>query len=90
MSYEAVALCTNNSSSSSSAPPPLAYSWIRHTGSQLGQAHDGVVGGREVGEVLAEEALEPGHVGQGQVVGRREGLGLGPGGPQSQAEQQHP
>lgn len=64
---------------------PRAYVLIGDARSELGQTNDGVVGGLQVGEVLAQEGLQPGHVGPGQVVGRREGLRS-----DSQAEQEHP
>ncbi|KAG7243010.1 hypothetical protein INR49_016776 [Caranx melampygus] len=57
---------------------------IRHSGSKFGETHNGVVRGLQVGERLAQEVLQSGHIGQGEVVGRCERLSSS----KSQAEEE--
>lgn len=64
--------------------PPLSYRVIWHSCSKLGQAHNRVVGGLQVGERLAQEVLQPGNIRQGEVVGRCERLSSS----KSQAEEE--
>lgn len=62
----------------------FSYFVIGNSRSKLGQTQYGVVGGLQVGELLAQEVLQPGHIEQGEVVRRCERLGSG----KSQAEQE--
>lgn len=56
---------------------------IGNSCTELGQTHNRVVCGLQVGELLAQEVLQPGHIGQGEVVSRGERLSSG----QSQTEE---
>lgn len=62
----------------------LSYSVIRHSSSELGETHNRVVRGLQVGEWLAQEVLQSRHIGQGEVVGRCERLSSS----KSQAEEE--
>ena len=47
---------------------------IRNRCSELAQTNNRVVSGVQVGELLAQELLQAGHIGQGEVVSRGERL----------------
>lgn len=64
----------------------FSYVLIRHSGPELGQTDHRVVRGLQVGELLAQEVLQSGHVRQGEVVRRRQRLSSG----ESQAEEEQP
>lgn len=64
----------------------FSYVLIRHSGPELSQTDHRVVRGLQVGELLAQEVLQSGHVRQGEVVRRRQRLSSG----ESQAEEEQP
>lgn len=64
----------------------FSYLVIRNSCSKLGQTNNRVVCRVQIGELLAQEVLQPGHIGQGEVVRRCERLSSS----ESKAEENQP